>query len=53
WAVLRFVLDVPWALEPLTLVLGVLATTGVSLAVGFLGTFRLLGRKPLAVLRQE
>ncbi len=53
WIVLRFVLDVPWALEPGALVAGVLATTAVSLAVGFLATFRLLGRKPLAVLRQD
>lgn len=53
WVVLRFVLDVPWALEPGPLVAGVLATTAVSLVVGFLATFRLLGRKPLAVLRQN
>ena len=53
WVVLRFVLDVPWALEPGPLVAGVLATTAGSLAVGFLATFRLLGRKPLAVLRQD
>jgi len=53
WIVLRFVLDTPWTLEPETLVLGVLATTGVALAVGLLATIRLLGRKPLSVLRQE
>jgi putative ABC transport system permease protein len=53
WIVVRFVLDAPWALEPETLVLGVVLTTGVSLAVGLLATVRLLGRKPLAVLRQE
>ena len=53
WVVLRFVLDVPWTLEPDTLAWGAVATTGVSLGVGFLATFRLLGRTPLAVLRQE
>ena len=53
WIVVRFVLDAPWALEPETLLLGVILTTGVSLAVGLLATLRLLGRKPLAVLRQE
>ena len=53
WIVGRFVLDAPWALEPETLLLGVILTTGVSLAVGLLATLRLLGRKPLAVLRQE
>ena len=53
WIVVRLVLDAPWALEPETLLLGVILTTGVSLAVGLLATLRLLGRKPLAVLRQE
>jgi len=53
WAVLRFVLDLPWALEPVPIVAGVLATPTAALAVGFLATFRLLGRPPLAVLRQE
>ncbi|OGK78137.1 MAG: hypothetical protein A2050_16460 [Candidatus Rokubacteria bacterium GWA2_73_35] len=53
WVVLRFVLHVPWVLEPATLALGVAAPTGVALGVGFLATFRLLGRKPLAVLRRE
>jgi len=53
WIVLRFVLDTPWTLEPETLVLGVTLTTLVSLAIGLLATVRLLGRKPLSVLRQE
>jgi putative ABC transport system permease protein len=53
WIVLRFVLDTPWTLEPETLILGVVLTTVVSLAVGLLATVRLLGRKPLSVLRQE
>ncbi len=53
WVVLRFVLDTPWSLEPETLLLGVVLTTLVSLTVGFLATVRLLGRKPLSVLRQE
>jgi len=53
WIVLRFVLDTPWTLEPETLLLGVALTTAVALAVGLLATVRLLGRKPLSVLRQE
>ena len=53
WVVLRFVLDSPWSLEPETLLLGVALTTLVSLAIGLLATVRLLGRKPLSVLRQE
>jgi len=53
WIVQRFVLDTPWTLEPETLILGVTLTTLVSLAVGLLATVRLLGRRPLSVLRQE
>ena len=53
WVVLRFVLAVPWTFEPVALVLGVAATTAMAIAVGFLATWRLLGAKPLTVLRQE
>ena len=53
WAVLRWAFDVPWQWAPATLVAGVLAATGLALVVGFLGTRRLLGRKPLGVLRGE
>jgi putative ABC transport system permease protein len=53
WAVLRFALEVPWSWAPVTLALGVLAAIVLALAVGFLGTHRLLGQKPLGVLRSE
>jgi putative ABC transport system permease protein len=53
WAVLRFALDVRWAWAPGTLVLGVGAAIALAVAVGFLGTIRLLGQKPLGVLRGE
>jgi putative ABC transport system permease protein len=53
WAVLRWVFDVPWQWAPGTLVAGVLAATGLALLVGVLGTRRLLGRRPLGVLRSE
>jgi putative ABC transport system permease protein len=53
WAVLRFAFDVPWQWAPGTLLAGVLAATGLALLVGFLGTRRLLGRRPLGVLRSE
>ncbi len=53
WIIQRFVLDTPWMLEPETLVLGVVLATIVALVVGLLATVRLLGRKPLSVLRQE
>lgn len=53
WAVLRFVLDAPWALEPLAVALGLTLPTVVALAVGSLATWRVLGEKPLPVLRRE
>ncbi len=53
WIVLYFVLEIPWSFALPPLVLGVSLTVVMALAVGFLATFRLLGQKPLAVLRQE
>jgi putative ABC transport system permease protein len=53
WIVLRFVLDVPPVLEPVPIAAALLASVALAVSVGFLGTFRLLGRKPLPVLRRE
>jgi putative ABC transport system permease protein len=53
WVVLRFVLDTPWRFEPQAMVLGVALTVALSVTIGFLATFRLLGAKPLPVLRRE
>ncbi len=53
WIVLRFVLDTPWRFEPWALVAGVAASVALAIAVGFLATWRLLGEKPLPVLRRE
>jgi putative ABC transport system permease protein len=53
WAVVRWVLDAPWSFDPRPLVVGLAATVALALAVGFLVTFRLLGQKPLPVLRRE
>jgi putative ABC transport system permease protein len=53
WGVGKWVFEVPWTFEPATLALGVGFATAVALAVGFLATFRMLGQKPLPVLRQE
>jgi putative ABC transport system permease protein len=53
WIVLRFVLEVPWTFEPAPLVLGVTGAVGMALAVGFLATFRLLGQRPLPLLRRD
>jgi putative ABC transport system permease protein len=53
WGVQRWVVEVPWAWQPAILVTGVALSTILAVAVGFLGTFRLLGQAPLAVLRGE
>jgi putative ABC transport system permease protein len=53
WLVLRLVLDVPPALEAAPVAVALLAGVALAVSVGFLGTFRLLGRKPLPVLRGE
>ena len=54
WAVLRFILeDVTWTLQPDVLAVGFILTVLLSLVIGFLSTFRILGQRPLAVLRHE
>ncbi len=53
WAVLYFILDLPWTLQPGTLTVGLLLTVLLTLCVGFLSTFRILGQRPLMVLRHE
>jgi len=53
WAVQRWLLELPWSWQPLTLAAGVALAAGLALAVGFLGTFRLLGQRPLPILRGE
>ena len=53
WVVLRYLMDTPSDFSPLTLVAGVALTVLLSIAVGFLTTWRLLGQKPLPVLRRE
>jgi putative ABC transport system permease protein len=53
WGVGHWALDIRWAGSPLTIASGVAGATLLALCVGFLGTFRLLGRKPLGVLRGE
>jgi putative ABC transport system permease protein len=53
WGVLRWALDVRWGGSLVTLAGGLAAAAVLALGVGFLGTFRLLGKRPLAVLRSE
>jgi putative ABC transport system permease protein len=53
WAVLTYFFDLTWSLHPGILISGVGLTILLTLFVGFLSTHRLLGQRPLAVLRHE
>jgi putative ABC transport system permease protein len=53
WATTRWVLDVPWVWAPDLAAAGSIATVAGTLAVGLIGTYRLLGQRPFAVLRGE
>ena len=53
FVLLHFFLALPWSLEPVRLAAGALGAALLTLLTGLLATYRLLGLKPLAVLRQE
>ena len=53
WAVLSTVFDLAWSLQPAVLATGFAATITLTLLVGFLSTYRILGQPPLSVLRHE
>ena len=53
WAVLQYVFDLPWSIHPRVLGIGLLLTMLLTLIVGFASTYRILGQRPLAVLRHE
>jgi putative ABC transport system permease protein len=53
WIVLTQVFDLTWRLDLPVLMTGVGCTVLLTLLVGLLSTFRLLGQRPLAILRHE
>jgi len=53
WVVLTRVFDLSWSLHPMVLLIGLGSTVLLTLLVGLLSTFRILGQRPLAILRQE
>jgi putative ABC transport system permease protein len=53
WALLATVFDLSWSLQPAVLSAGFLATIALTVLVGFLSTYRILGQPPLSVLRHE
>ncbi len=53
WGVGHWILDVKWLFQPAALAWGIGATVAGTILVGFLSTYRILGQKPLPVLRRE
>jgi putative ABC transport system permease protein len=53
WLLLTHVLDLTWSLHPTVLLVGLMCTVVLTLMVGLLSTFRILGQKPLTILRHE
>jgi putative ABC transport system permease protein len=53
WALVRVVFELPWSMHPWVLGMGLLLTMLLTLIVGFASTYRILGQRPLAVLRHE
>jgi putative ABC transport system permease protein len=53
WLVLTHVFELTWRLHPVVLFIGLGCTVLLALSVGLLSTFRILGQRPLAILRHE
>ena len=53
WGIVHFFLDIPWRFDPAVLLTGLITTFVLTILTGFLTTYRILGEKPLAVLRSE
>jgi putative ABC transport system permease protein len=53
WLVLTHIFELPWRLHPALLLAGVGGTVLLTLLVGLLSTFRILGQRPLAILRHD
>jgi putative ABC transport system permease protein len=53
WGIGHWILDVQWLFQPAALVWGIGTTIAGTVFVGFLSSYRILGQKPLPVLRRE
>lgn len=53
WLVLIYIFDLTWGLHPTVLLTGLACTIILTLCVGFLSTFNILGKRPLTILRHE
>jgi putative ABC transport system permease protein len=53
WLVLTYIFELSWSLYPAVLLTGLGLTILLTLLVGFLSTYQILGQRPLAILRYE
>ncbi len=53
WLVLTSIFELTWSLQPMVLVAGLAMAIVLTLLVGLLSTYHLLGQRPLAILRHE
>jgi len=53
WGIVKFLMHMPWIFLPDTVALTAAACVAVTLVVGFLGTWRVLGRKATPYLRNQ
>jgi putative ABC transport system permease protein len=53
YILVRGFMELPWRPAPAALAIGVIGAVVLTVLTGFLATFRIIGQKPLAVLRQE
>ncbi|HEY6085639.1 MAG TPA: FtsX-like permease family protein [Nitrospira sp.] len=53
WLLLTHIFELSWSVQPAVLFTGLLSTMLLTLTIGFLSTFQLLGQRPLAILRHE
>lgn len=53
YLVLRFLLEIPWHFQPAAVAAGIALTVFMAVLTGFGVTYRILRKKPLAVLRNE
>jgi putative ABC transport system permease protein len=53
WAVLTFVMQIDWVFLPLAVLATAAVCTAITLAFGFVGTWRALGQKAAPLLRNE
>lgn len=53
WSVLTQVMELPWSFIPSAVAIVVLLAGSITLAFGFLGTWRALSQKPAPLLRNE